>query len=73
MQKKFLISYDHDADVVYISLGRPLKAISEEVDEDVLARYSPRTGDLVGMTILNFSKRFTGKKPEEVAVPASRG
>lgn len=34
----------------------------------IFARYDPKTEELVGLTIINFSKKF-GVKPKEVAVP----
>lgn len=71
MEKKITISYDHDADVVYLSFGEPTKAVSEEVEEGVFARYNSETEELAGLTILNFSKKFD-LKPKELAVPVHR-
>jgi len=71
MEKKITISYDHDADVVYLSFGEPVKAVSEEVEEGVFARYSAETEELAGLTILNFSKKFD-LRPKELAIPAHR-
>ena len=50
--------YDQEADVLYISKGRPLKTDdSDEVDEDVIARYDAITKEIKGLTILNFAKK----------------
>jgi uncharacterized protein YuzE len=68
MDKKFSISFDRDADVVYLSFGEPSRAVSEEVAEGVFARYDPRSEELVGLTLLDFSKKF-GVQPKEVSVP----
>ncbi len=68
MKKKISISYDKDADVVYLSFDGPSMAEGEEIEEGVFARYDPRTKELAGLTILNFSKKFA-LEPTEIAVP----
>lgn len=53
---RFWVDYDEDADVLYISFGRPQKATdSEMLDNGVLLRYKGR--DLVGITVLDASRR----------------
>lgn len=48
--------YDHEADVLYISLERPQKATTTKMrDDGVLLRYRGRK--LVGMTVFEASKR----------------
>jgi uncharacterized protein YuzE len=54
---KLWLDYDAEADVLYISLKRPQKA-TETIDldeEGILLRY--RDSELVGMTVLDASKR----------------
>ena len=67
MERKILISYDKEADVMYLSFGEPVEAIAEEIDEGVFARYA-QDQELVGLTIINFSQKF-GIEPKEVAIP----
>ncbi len=67
-KSKIFISYDKEADVVYLSFGKPVKAEGEEIQNGVFARYSQNSGDLIGLTIVNFSKKF-GVKPTEISVP----
>lgn len=71
MEKKMYISYDKEVDVVYLSFGRPTKAEGEEVQEGVFARYKPNTKELVGLTIINFSKKF-GVEPKEVGISLAK-
>ena len=71
MKEKILISYDKEADVVYLSFGAPVEAVSEEVEEGVFARYDPDSEELVGLTVVNFSKKFD-IEPKEVAVPVHK-
>lgn len=56
------IDYDQEADVLYVSLKRPQKATETEFLEDqgILLRY--RGKELVGVTILEASKRDKGDK-----------
>ena len=68
MEKKFLISYDQDADVVYMSFGAVSMAYGDEIEDGTFARYDPDSHELVGITILEFSKKF-GKELREVAIP----
>ncbi len=50
------LDYDHEADVLYISLERPQKATTSRMSEDgILFRY--RGKKLVGITVFEASKR----------------
>lgn len=54
--------YDKEADVLYFSQGKPSpKSLSKETSEDVILRIHPKTGKVVGFTILNFSRRLKRK------------
>jgi len=50
------VSYDREADVVYVNFKKPSHATDSELtDEDVILRYEGE--DLVGLTILQASQR----------------
>ena len=50
------MSYDREADVVYINFKKPSYATDSELrDDDVILRYEG--DDLVGLTILHASRR----------------
>lgn len=50
--------YDSEADVLYFSKGVPSKEdISDEAGDEVVIRKNPKTKEVTGFTILNFSKR----------------
>ena len=55
-QKNLWLSYDAEADVLYINFKKPSHATDSELtDEDVIIRYE---GDeVVGFTVLHASKR----------------
>lgn len=65
MEKALNFSYDKQGDILDISLGRPKKAISEEISEDIFIRLEPKTQEIVGFMILNFEKRFSKSRDPE--------
>lgn len=56
MAEKMMFSYDKDGDVLDISIGKPQKAISREIEDDFFVRLDPDTKRIVGFSILNFEK-----------------
>lgn len=53
-------TYDKDADVMYITFGKPLPCGSREHEQGVVLRY--RGKKLNGVTIVDYSRRTTDKK-----------
>jgi uncharacterized protein YuzE len=50
-------SYDKEADVLYINFKKPSHADDSEItDDDIIIRYE--AGQVVGITVLNASKRM---------------
>lgn len=76
--KKNVLSlfYDKEADVLYASRGQPsAKDVSSETEDEVVIRRNPRTGEITGFTVINFSKRaseqnFLIKLPAEISLEA---
>ena len=58
MAKGLTFSYDEHADVLYIAVGAPRAAISEELDEGIVLRRDPKTKQVVGLTIVDFRTAF---------------
>lgn len=58
MRGAFQISYNKEKDILYLSVGDPRPAISEELEDDILLRLDIETGAVVGLTVENFSTRF---------------
>lgn len=54
---KLWLDYDEEADVLYVSLNRPQRATEtvDVEDEGILLRY--RGDELVGVTVLDASRR----------------
>ena len=68
MKKQIFISYDREADVMYLSFGKPVIDVGEEIQTGVFAHYDAKTAELVGLTIINFSKKCH-KEPKGIAIP----
>lgn len=52
--------YDEDADVLYISIGSPRKALGVDIGEGVIIRYLEETREVVGLTVLGMKERLLG-------------
>lgn len=66
-KKRISISYDREADVMYLNF-QDIKAETEEIEEGIFARYNPKDHSLAGLTIINFSQKFT-RTPKEIEIP----
>ena len=54
--------YDKEADVLYVSKGKPSKLdISDEEKKEIVVRRDPTTYEVKGLTIINFSKKASNK------------
>jgi hypothetical protein len=55
---QFQLSYDRDADVLYVSIGSPRPANTDEDEQGLLIRKDPKSGETVGATILDYEEHF---------------
>lgn len=67
---RLTVSYDKDADVLYVTEGHPRQAISEMMDDGVIVRRDPKTKKVFGFTIVDFMEHFTGSKPQRIPLKA---
>ena len=58
------VTYDEDADVLYISTRPGKHGIARESLPGVLWRYEPEGGDIVGVTIVDFSGYWASRLEE---------
>lgn len=56
-EKALRFTYDEIGDVLYASLGEPRAAFSED-NNGVAIRFDISTGELVGFTIVNYSRKL---------------
>jgi len=66
---EFKMKYDATADVLYCSFGEPRVAVSEEQDEGVVVRKDPENDQIVGMTVIDFVKRFSERPNTYLSFP----
>ena len=67
--EKMKFFYDEEGDVLDISIGKPKKAKSQEIGNDVIVRKDSK-GKVVGFTILNFQKRAEVEKGFNIPIEA---
>ena len=70
MEGKINFFFDEEGDVLDITFGKPRKAVAKELKNDIAIRIDPKSGEIVGIVILNFMKRFRlKKKTEKIELP----
>ncbi|MBI3458588.1 MAG: DUF2283 domain-containing protein [Candidatus Rokubacteria bacterium] len=50
--------YDEEADVLYLSIGKPRKAAGVDIGQGVVVRYDEKKKEVVGLTILGVRARL---------------
>lgn len=50
--------YDEDADVLYLSIGAPRKAVGLDIGEGTIIRYDEEKKEIVGMTIIGLKEKI---------------
>lgn len=63
--QRYQTDYDKETDVLYISFGKPKKAIGIEVDQGNVVRVDPFSESVVGITIVDFSYKY-GERSESI-------
>ena len=58
-------SYDKEADVLYISFGKPTPSLTLDLGGGLLARYVEETGEITGFTLLGVSEVTNPKRVME--------
>jgi|GEM_PF-1343804 len=62
-RKELMFGYDREVDVLYISLGKPEKGMQYiELNSNLILRLDPKSKEIVGITIIDFSKQFSGER-----------
>jgi len=71
MAAKLTIEYDRQGDILYITSCPPYaEQESDELGDDVIARFNPDTGDIESLEILSFSTRLKDD-PFELPITAT--
>ena len=71
MDAKLTFKYDRQADILYIDKQPPYpEQESEELDDEVIARLNPNTGEVENIEVLFFSTRLLRSELFELPVVA---
>ena len=62
------ICYDQEADVLYVTCGKPIYTDYVEHSDSVILRLDPETERVVGFTIIDFSQHFA-KQESDITLP----
>ena len=50
--------YDQEADVLYLSIGKPQPAVSIDIGDGLIARSSESQQEIVGLTVIGLRSRL---------------
>ena len=71
MEAKLSFKYDREADILYIDTLPPYaRQESEELGDDVVARFNPDTGEIENLEVLFFSTRLMRREWFELPIAA---
>jgi len=71
MEAKLSFKYDREADILYINKRPPYpEQESEELEDEVIARLNPDTGEVESLEVLFFSTRLLRSDMFELPVEA---
>lgn len=71
MAAKLTFSYDREADILYISKRPPYpEQVTEELEDEVIARLNSKTGEVENLEVLFFSTRLLRADLFELPVTA---
>ena len=71
METRLTFNYDREADILYISKRPPYpEQETEELGDDVIARFNPTTNEIENLEILFFSTRLLRNNLFELPVKA---
>ncbi|RLC17503.1 MAG: DUF2283 domain-containing protein [Deltaproteobacteria bacterium] len=72
MEKNLIFQYDREADILYINTCSPYaEQESEELEDEIIARFKPDTGEVENIEILFFSTRLLRKELFRIPVSAN--
>ena len=72
MEERLSLRYDREADILYIEICSPYpEQESEELGDEVIARLSPKTGEVESLEVLFFSTRLLRSDTLQLPVAAT--
>ena len=71
MGTNLTFQYDRDADILYVNTCAPYpEQESEELDDEIIARFNPDTGDIENLEVLFFSTRLLREELFDLPISA---
>ena len=67
--QRLSFAYDKTVDVLYVSVGHPKAAVEQLLESGVIVRRDPKTNDVVGFTIVDFTRHFTSRNAQPIITP----
>jgi|GEM_PF-6162710 len=63
------LQYDKKYDILYIDIGEPCAAYSDEIDDGIYLRINPKTEKAVGVTIFSYKSKPIEKIAKTIHLP----
>jgi uncharacterized protein YuzE len=57
--RELAVNYDAQSDVLYLAVGAPVPADTDEDDDGLLVRFAKTNGKPCGVTVLGFASNWT--------------
>jgi uncharacterized protein YuzE len=71
MGTNLTFQYDREADILYINTCPPYpEQESEELDDEIIARFNPETGEIENIEVMFFSTRLLRKELFQLPISA---
>ncbi|MBM3239372.1 DUF2283 domain-containing protein [Candidatus Poribacteria bacterium] len=71
MGTNLTFQYDREADILYINTCSPYpEQESEELDDEIIARFNPETGEIENLEVMFFSTRLLRKELFQLPISA---
>lgn len=71
MGKNLTFQYDREADILYINTCPPYpEQESEELDDEIIVRLNPETGEIENIEVMFFSTRLLRKELFQLPISA---
>ena len=71
METKLTFQYDRDVDILYINTCEPYpEQESEELADEIIARFNPETGEIENLEVLFFSTRLLREELFQLPISA---
>lgn len=71
MEKNLTFQYDRDTDILYVNTCPPYpEQESEELPDEIIARFNPDTGDIENLEVLFFSTRLLREELFQLPISA---